>query len=175
MTIKAKDIYVVCCEGETEINLFGFLTKFNFKNKKFKVKDMEGFSSLPLFKRKYNQILKEWSIKPKKDTLNKKIHFLFFIDKDLEESKKIETFIKSNGHTVQFCDKNTESVLLRIVGVNVEEDTNLKDFRAKCKERFKIKFGQEAHKMKGEDLIKIIQDVQTFKDNFLELYTIFDR
>ena len=170
---NANDIYVICYEGKAEITLFGFL-KNNFckNNKTFKPELIEGFDTLEVFQRKYVKILKRWSFKP--TALKQKIHFIFLVDKDLDDSSKIEKFIADNGHIVQFCNPNTEAVLLGLAGSNVIQDGNLKDFRAKCKAKFKEKFDKEAHKMKDTDLVVLIKDEATFTKTFPQLNSIFN-
>lgn len=170
--MTTKDTYVICYEGEAEIGLFGFLkNKFCLKNKTFKPELIEGFDSFAIFQRKYNKIIKKWGLKQK--DLKQKIHFIFLVDKDLDDSVKIEKFIKGQGNTVQFCDPNIEAVLLKLAGINLQQGTSLKDFRAKCKEKFKEKFGKEAHQMKDSDLIALIKNETIFNSNFPELKTIF--
>jgi hypothetical protein len=170
---NTNDIYVICYEGEAEITLFGFLKKnFCKNNKTFKPELIEGFNTFDVFKRKYVKIIKKWSFKP--TALKQKIHFIFLIDRDLDDSPKIEKFIRDSGHTVQFCDPNTEAVLLRLAGVNLVRGTTWKDFRSKCKTKSKEHFGQEAHKMKDTDFTLLIKDEATFAKAFPHLNSIFN-
>ncbi len=168
-----RDTYVICYEGEAEMTIFGFLKKkFCLENKTFKQENIGGFNSFSIFQRKYNKIIKKWGLK--QNNLKNKVHFFFLIDKDLDDSDKIKKFISGNGHTVQFCNPNIESVLLKMSGVNITQEETLQEFRSKCKEKFKQKFGKEAHRMTDLELSSIIKDEKDFKGNFLEIFNLFN-
>lgn len=169
--MKPKDVYLVCFEGDAEENLFAYLkARFCKQNKTFKPVQLKGVSSLTLFKREYNKIYKAKGLKKKN---NENIHFIFFIDGDLDDSPAIIAFIESEGHRHQVNNPNAETVLLRMAGINLTVDTLLPDFRKKSKARFVEKFGKEAHQMKDIDLDKIVTDA-LFKTNFPLLCELFE-
>ena len=170
--MQSKDVYLMCFEGEAEENLFAYLkSRFCPTNKTFKPISLKGFSSLEVFKRKYNQIYKANGLKKRK--LGEKVHFIFLIDGDLDETPAIITFIESEGHRHQTNNQNTESVLLRMAGINLTVDTLLPDFRKKSKAKFIEKFGKEAHQMKDIDLDKIITE-ELFRTHFPLLQELFE-
>lgn len=176
--IKNRDVFIVCCEGEAEINLFGFL-KSNFylkNNKTLQEKNIKGFNSLSLFQRKSAKIIKGEEISPRKKNLkfNKRIHFLFLIDKDLKDSDMIGRYVTKEGHFVQFCNPNTEAILLGLYGVNIVRNINEKDFRKRCKDEFEKEFKKSAHKMKDAEFLKLIPNELIFKNTFPELHRIFN-
>ncbi len=169
---KARDVYIICCEGDAEEKLFGFLKgRHNTKHKTFKPEPMGGFDCFRVFEKTYDKILKRR--KMGKSRSNDKIHFVFLIDKDLDDSERIGEHIESNGHIVQFCDPNTEAVLLSLVGINLPKNMNSKDFRDHCKEIFREQFGKKAHKMEDGELLGLIKNEKIFIEKFPELASIF--
>jgi hypothetical protein len=169
--MKSKDVYLVCFEGDAEENLFAYLkARFCKQNKTFKPVQLKGFSSLALFKREYNKIYKAKELKKKN---NENVHFIFFIDGDLDDSPEIVAFIESEGHQHQVNNPNTETILLRMAGVSLAVDTSLPDFRDKSKVKFADKFGKKAHQMKDVDLDKIITET-LFRTNFPLLLKLFE-
>ena len=170
--MQLKDVYIICSEGEAEDNLFGYLkTKYNSKKKSFKAKPLGGFSTITVFKRKYNRVYKEIGLRGSKP--NERVHFVFLIDNDLDDSDKIVEFIRTEGHEVQLCERNTETALLGLAGVTLTVDTPLPDFRKKFKTKFIEKFGKEAHKMKDADFDELF-DESIFATNFAVLHKIFN-
>ena len=170
---KLKDVIVPFCEGEAEKNLFGFL-KLRFSNKKITFttpKDICGFEKLDQFKRKYNKLCKGYHLKPKKDFSN--VKFLFIIDNDLEDSKKINEFLEKEGHYVQLCDPNTEGMILAISGHPQVKSVGDKEYRKKCKIAFRGIFNCEAHKIKEEKLEKIFTNEVVLKNKLPVLYRLF--
>lgn len=169
--MKSKDVYLVCFEGDAEENLFAYLkSRFCKQNKTFKPVQLKGVSSLALFKREYNKIYRAKGLKKKN---NENVHFIFFIDGDLDDSPAIVAFIESEGHRHQVNNPNAETVLLRMAGVTLTIDTLLLDFRKKSKGKFAEKFGKEAHRMKDADLDKIITE-SLYKTNFPLLRELFE-
>ena len=170
--MESKDVYLMCFEGEAEENLFAYLkSRFCDTNKSFKPISLKGFNSLEVFKRKYNQTYKANGLKKRK--LGQKVHFVFFIDGDLDDTPAIIAFIESEGHRHQINNQNTESVLLRMAGINLIVSTPLPDFRKKSKAKFIERFGKEAHQLKDKDFDTII-DTVTFATNFPVLHQIFN-
>jgi hypothetical protein len=169
--MKSKDVYLMCFEGDAEEYLFAYLkARFCKQNKTFKPVPLKGVSSLALFKREYNKIYRAKGLN-KKNTEN--VHFIFFIDGDLDDSPAIISFIESEGHRHQVNNPNAETILLRMAGVNLTVDTPLPDFRKKSKAKFIEKFGKEAHKMKDVELDKIITDA-LFRTHFPLLRELFE-
>jgi hypothetical protein len=170
--MQSKDVYLMCFEGEAEENLFAYLkSRFCPTNKTFKPISLKGFNSLEVFKRKYNQVYRANGLKKRK--LGEKVHFIFLIDGDLDDTPAIITFIESEGHRHQTNNQNTESVLLRMTGTSLTVDTLLSDFRKKSKAKFVEKFGKEAHQMKDKDFDAIL-DEAIFTANFPMLHQIFN-
>lgn len=171
--MQTKDVYLIFTEGETEDTLFGYLkARFNTKNKSFKPQpSMVGVANLTNFKGKYKKIFTRIGLKRSKP--NEKVHFVFLIDNDLDDSDAIANFIRCEGHLVQLCDKNTETVLLRLSGTNLAVDVPLPDFRKKSKTKFKEVFGKEAQHMKAVDFEPLFNEA-IFEENFPVLHTIFN-
>ena len=170
--MKSKDVYLICFEGDAEENLFAYLkARFSKQNRRFTPAPLGGFSSLSIFKRKYNQVYKANGLKRRREGEN--IHFVFFIDGDLDDSPAIIAHIASEGHRYQTNIQNTETVLLRMVGINLTVDTLLPDFRKKSKARFLEKFGKKAHEMKDVDFDKIITEA-LFQTHFPLLRELFE-
>ena len=173
MRIKRKKVVIVFCEGEAEINLFGFL-KLQYSNKKIEFRktiDLGGFGDFKIFKKKYNKKIKEQNLKPKKDYSD--IRFLFIIDNDLADSKIIKNFIEEKGHDVQLCDPNTEGMILALVGKPIIQDVDDKEFRKKCKDKFKRHFGCEAHRFKEIKLKEVFASEEVFKNKLSVLHRLF--
>ncbi len=170
---STKDVYVICCEGPTEYNLFGFFkTYFCSKPLSFKYEIMGGFNDLKTFSNKVSSLTRKYEIKPKK--LSEKIHFFFMADYDLDDSQKIALYIKGLRHKVQLCNPNPEGVLLEIVGKKIKNTIDSKNFRSICKKNFLSHFGKEAQHMKNIDLIKIIPNNIIFKTYFPEIHKLFN-
>lgn len=170
--MQSKDVYLMCFEGEAEENLFAYLkSRFCLTNKTFKPVSLKGFNSLEIFKRKYNQVYRANGLK--KSKLGEKVHFIFLIDADLDDTSAILAFIESEGHRYQTNNQNTESVLLRMTGINLNVDILLPDFRKKSKAKFFEKFDKEAHQMKDVDFDKIITEA-LFRTHFPLLRELFE-
>lgn len=173
MSLTQKKVVIAFCEGEAEILLFGFL-KLQYSNKKIEFRksvDLGGFSDFKMFKRKYDKRIKEQNQKPKKDYAN--ISFLFVIDNDLADSEKIKKFLETNGHFVQLCSPNTEGMILALAGKPQTQDVGDKDFRKKCKDKFKNHFECETHQLKDKKLKEIFTNEEVFKNAFPILYNLF--
>ena len=172
---KQREVIIPFCEGEAEIMLFHFL-KWTYSNKKliFKMpQNLNGVGNLNNFEKKYSKCFKTYKLKPKKDFAN--VKFLFIIDNDLSDSKKIEKFILGKGHLVQLCNPNTEGMLLSIIGKKQIRDTEYKVFRKKCKDEFKNNFGCEAHQLKEKQLQELFSSAQIVRDNLSVLYGLFTK
>lgn len=161
----------MCYEGDAEENLFGYLKRrFCKKVKSFKPAPLNGFNSLLVFKRKYNQVYRKNGLTRRNKGQN--IHFVFLIDGDLDDTPDIVAYIEREGHTHQVNVLNTETLLLRMAGVNLAVDVPLADFRDKAKARFLAKFGKKAHLMKASDFDAIIDEAK-FIQNFPTLHRLF--
>ncbi|MDA3802544.1 MAG: hypothetical protein PF488_01435, partial [Patescibacteria group bacterium] len=150
--IKQKYLIIPFCEGEAEVNVFNFL-KITYSNKiiKFrKPENLNGVRDFKEFKRKYYKCIKAFNLKPANDY--KKVGFLFIIDNDLEDSKKIENFILKERCLVQLFNPNLEGLILSIIGKKQICSTDKENFRKKCKVNFEKHFKCEAHKLKENQL-----------------------
>lgn len=175
--IKQRDVVVPFCEGEAEILLLGFL-KGQYSNKKIKVMksiNLNGFSDLNVFKRKYSQKIRTQGLKLKPAEDYKTVRFLFMFDNDLADSKAIEEFLKKEGHLVQLCDPNTEGMILAIVGEPQAQTVGDKDYRKKCKVAFQDHFGCEAHRLKDRKLKEIFSSEEVFKKMLPVLHGVFKK
>ncbi len=173
--IKTKNIYIVCCEGASEVNIFGFLKKkYANQSLAFKVHDLKGFNDHKNFLRAYNSVIKKWSLKPKQNSKNTNVHFIFFIDNDLEESEMIKNTIIKGGHMLQFSEPNIEGLLLSIVGDKQGQNFRNEDFRQKCKDSFLYKFEISAAKIKDAILDSIFTEL-IFSKNLTTLAKLFKK
>ena len=173
--MRQQEVIILFCEGETEINLFGFL-KLQYSNKKIKFKkpiDLGGFMDFKAFKGKYDKRIKEQDFKPAKDY--KMISFLFIIDNDLADSRRIREFLERQGHLVQLCDPNPEGMILAIIGKPQSKFVGDKDYRTKCKNEFKKYFGCEAHKLKELKMKEIFKSEEVLKSRLPTLHKLFSR
>lgn len=170
--MESRDVYIICFEGPAEENLFAYLkARFCVQKKSFKPASLRGFDRLDIFKRKYNQILKASGLKKRK--VGQNIHFVFFIDGDLDDTPAIIEYIEGEGHRYQINNQNTETVLLRMIGVNITVDTLLPDFRKKSKAKFAERFGKDAHMIKDDEFDRIITE-QMFRTHFPVLRELFE-
>jgi hypothetical protein len=170
--IKQRQVILPFCEGESEKMLFNFL-KINYSNKVISFKapeDLGGVRDFTEFKRKYLKQLRKLKLKPKKYFTNVKL--LFIIDNDLDDSKKIADFILREGCLLQFCDPNTEAMILSIVGKIQVRDIGNKDFRKRCKDKFLSYFACEVHQLKDKQL-KEMFTLKMLKNNLPVLYNLF--
>lgn len=173
--IKKKDVVIPFCEGMAEINLFVFL-KLEHSNQKINFRppvDIGGFENLDQFKKKYYKLRKGQDLKPKSDKDFSQVKFLFVIDNDLEDSKKITLFLQNEGHLVQTCDPNTEGMILSICGKTLSKIIGDKDYRKKCKTEFEANFKCDAHKLKDRKLKEIFNNEKTLKLKLPVLYDLF--
>jgi len=171
---KQREIVISFCEGETEIELFGFL-KHQYSNRKIgfrKPIDLAGVSDFITFEKKYKEEIKGLGFKPKKDY--EKIKLLFIIDNDIADSAKIKKFLDTEKHLVQLCDPNTEGMILNIIGKPQAKTVGDKDYRKKCKDAFENHFGCKAHKLKEKTLKEIFTD-EEFKKSLPVLYDLFKK
>ncbi len=171
--IRQKKVVIVFCEGEAEILMFGFLQlQYSNKNIKFRpLINLGGFSDFKIFKRKYDKRIKEQNQKPKKDYTN--VQFLFVIDNDLADSEKINRFLLANDHSVQLCDPNIEGMILALVGKPQTQAVGDKEFRKNCKNKFKIHFKCEAHRLKENKLKEVFDSEEIFKNALPILHSLF--
>lgn len=176
MTLPLRQVHIVCVEGEAENKLFGFLKSHYPPTNRisYKVHNLGGVSSSVEFVRKSRKAIGKYSIKPRSNKHNDNIRFVFFIDNDLTDSNDIASYITQAGHTVQFCNPNTESILLGLAGQPQEQGIGYKDFRKKCKARFSNHFGMEAHEMKDSHLIELIHSQEIFRRSFPLIYSLFN-
>ena len=115
-----KIYYLLLVEGITEFNLFAYLTKnkfrdlfaessIQFSNKVEIVEvgisrgNLNGAGNIRDFKKKYELIREKYKGQKR----------FFMLDKDLDDSSKIEKLIKQNGDIVQFMEYNSEYLLLK--------------------------------------------------------------
>jgi len=172
---KQKDFIIPFCEGEAEKLLFSFL-KITYSNKTMgfaRPINLCGVRDFDEFKRKYLKNCKAYSLKPKKDFKN--VNFLFILDNDLNDSKKIEKFILKEGHLLQLCDPNTEGLILSLIGKKQICSTDNVNFRKKCKDNFESHFNCEAHKLKDAQLRKIFSSLKIVQTNLIVLHELFTK
>lgn len=171
MIRRQKRLIFVFCEGDAEVNLFGFLKlHYSNKNNSFKEVNMGGFRSFAEFEKKYSKRMKGLSLQYGKDY--SMMRFCFLFDNDLEDSEKIVSFLKKEGHMVQLCDPNIEGLLLSFCGEQVRENTKNELFRKKIKDDFENYFCCEAHEVKEGKLNELITE-GVVKNSFPILYGIF--
>ncbi len=177
-----KVYYLLVTEGHTEFVIFSYLTlsrfrklfeqsRIKFSNKAEIVEagisqgKLNGISSFAGFKKKYDLIKGKY--------LNQRLFFI--LDKDLNDSSKIENYIKANGDFVQFIEYNSEYLLLRFAGKRPKmprDFSNLRDFRSYSKKEFQRQFGKKASELKEVDL-NLIFDMTTdqeIKNSFSEIF-----
>lgn len=173
--VPQREVIIPFCEGDAEINLFGFL-KLEYANKEIQFRapiNFGGFSDFAVFEKKYKKKIKEQNLKlkPKKDFSS--VRFLFIFDNDLGDSEKIKQFLEKEGHLVQLCDPNTEGMILTIVKKPQTKIVGDKEYRKKCKDSFKGHFGCEAHHLKDKKLKEVFGSEKVFKGSLPVLYKLF--
>lgn len=178
-----KIYYLLICEGTTEFNLFAYLTRNKFRglfdksNIKFsdKVQVVEvgisqgrlnGAGNIGDFKAKYDGIKQKYS--------GQKLFFV--LDKDLDDSSRIEAMIQAGGDIVQFVEYNSEYLLLKLAGKNPKipsEFKNLKEFRDYSKTEFLKQFGKKACDFKESDLDLIFKTIneEEARASFAEIFS----
>lgn len=183
-----KIYYLLICEGSTEFNIFAYLTKVKFRilfdNSNIKFSDkvqmveggiskgkLNGANSFVHFKSKYNCIKNGGKYKGQK--------LFFILDKDINDSQKIENLIIKGGDIVQFVEYNSEHLLLKLAGKNPKNPSdfkNLKDFRDYCKNEFLKQFKKEASKLKDPDFDSIFSNVndEEIKNCFNKLFSTIE-
>jgi len=176
--------YLLVSEGTTEFNLFAYLTKnkfrllFDLSNVKFSPKieiteagisqgKLAGVSDIKGFKAKYALIRKYYKGQKK----------FFLLDKDLDDSSKIESLIRQNHDIVQFLDCNSEHLLLKLAGKNPRKPSSFKsmsEFRNYCKSEFVLQFRKVASDFKDTDFDSIFSKVsdEKIKRIFAELFSV---
>lgn len=181
-----KIYYLLLVEGATEFNLFAYLTKNKFKkifaesriqfsNKVEIIKDgkqkvsqgkLNGISHIKDFKITNSLIKKQYAGQ-----------ILFFVlDKDLDDSLKIEKLIKQKGDIVQFVEYNSEYLLLKFGNKKPKKPSdfpNRADFRNYCKVEFQKQFKKKVLEFKDTDFDLIfsnIEDIEIQK-SFSELFS----
>lgn len=174
--------YLLLCEGTTEYNLFAYLTKNKFRvifdqsNVKFSDKvqiveagvfqgKLNGAGDIGSFQAKYDLIKRNYS--------GQKLFFV--LDKDLDDSTKIEALIHSGGDIVQFLIHDSEYLLLKLGGKKPREPSDfnsLKDFRYYSKVEFLKQFGKVAPKFKDSDFELIFSKLsdEEIRATFTELF-----
>ncbi len=160
--------YLLLSEGTTEFNLFAYLTKVRFKEL-FKVSNIQ-FSNKVEIINDDNQIVSQGKLDgisnlkhfKSKHTLIKKKYagqrLFYFLDKDIEDSSKIEALITTDNHLVQFMEYNSEHLLLKLAGKNPKNPSNfgnLQNFREYCKGEFVKQFGKTACEFKDVDFERV--------------------
>jgi hypothetical protein len=180
-----KVYYLLISEGTTEFTIFAYLTKNKFRelfeksSTKFSNKveiitekqtisqgKLGGAGHINDFKAKYDLIKKSYS--------GQKLFFL--LDKDLDDSLKIEVVIKAGGDVVQFMEFNSEYLLLKFAGKNPKkpsEFNNLAEFRNYSYREFEKQFRKKASDLKDADLDLIFGTVsdEEIKASFNELFS----
>ncbi|MBU1163953.1 hypothetical protein KKA15_00130 [Patescibacteria group bacterium] len=184
-----KVYHLLLSEGTTEFNLFAYLTKVRFReifansNIQFSInveiiKDdnqivtqgkLDGVSDIQHFAAKHNLIKAKY--------IDQKL--FYFLDKDIDDSSKIEARIKQDGDLVQFIEYNTEHLLLRLAGKSPKNPSvfeNLKKFRDYCKNEFVNQFGKHAHKFKDADfeLVFNFSTEDKVRASFSELFATLE-
>lgn len=171
--VPQREVIIPFCEGDAEINLFGFL-KLQYPNKKIEFRtpiNFGGFNDFAVFEKKYKKKVKEQDLKPKRNFLG--VKFLFIFDNDLGDSEKIKQFLEKKGHLVQLCDPNTEGMILAIVKKPQTKIVGDKEYRKKCKDNFKSHFDCEAHHLKDKKLKEVFDREEVFRGSLPVLYKLF--
>jgi hypothetical protein len=173
--IKQGDLIIPVCEGETEAVVFNFLkiTHSNKRTKFRKPENLNGVRDFKEFKRKYHKCIKSFSLNPPGEY--KKVSFLFIIDNDLDDSRKIAQFVLKQKHLLQLVTPNTEGLILSIVGKEQVCSTDKKNFRKKCKANFENHFNCEAHKLKEDKLNEVFGSIDIIKSRLPVLYNLFTK
>jgi hypothetical protein len=173
--IKKGNLIIPVCEGETEVIVYSYL-KIKYSNKKItfrKPENLNGIRDFEEFKRKYYKCIKSFNLNPPAEY--KKVSFLFIIDNDLDDSKKIAQFITKQKHLLQLVIPNTEGLILSIIGKEQVCSTDKKNFRKKCKANFENHFNCEAHKLKEDKLNEVFDSVDVIKSKLPVLYSLFTK
>ena len=154
---KASKIFVIACEGDAEINLFGYL-KISIHKKlttdlkpSLRTENLGGFNSQSEFEKEYKDLMKKYDLNDR----SKLIQFVFLFDNDLSDSHKIKSFLEKQEHLVTQLDPNIEGFILELIGKTITGNNRTELFRKQCKEKFKKEFGVETHRMKTKDWDKI--------------------
>ncbi len=175
--------YLLLCEGTTEFNLFAYLTRVKFRGLfgKSNIKFSDGVQIVEsnVSQGKLNGAGDFGSFKAKYDAIKKKYSgqkLFFVLDKDLDDSTRIETLIQTDGDIVQFLICNSEHLLLKLDGKTPKEPSdfaNLKDFRDYCKAEFQKQFSKKAPDFKDVDFDSVFKNVDEndIKAAFAELFS----
>ncbi len=177
-----KIYYLLLCEGTTEFNIFAYLTRTKFRelfdNSNIKFSDkiqvveagvsqgkLNGAGHIAHFQGKYDAIKKKYA--------GQKLFFV--MDKDLDDSSKIEAVILAGGDIVQFLVCSSEHLLLKLGGKNPKNPSdfnNLSDFRDYCKAEFLKQFGKGAPRFKDADFELIFAKLsdEDIRATFIELF-----
>jgi hypothetical protein len=177
-----KIYYLLLCEGSTEFNLFAYLTRNKFRGlfdkSNIKFSDKVQIVEAGVFQGKLNGAGNIGSFQAKYDLIKKKYSgqkLFFVLDKDLDDSSKIEALIQEGGDIIQFLICNSEHLLLKLGGKKPREPVdfnNLKDFRDYCKVEFCRQFRKDAPKFKDSDFDRIFNNVsdEEIRNSFAELF-----
>jgi hypothetical protein len=109
---------------------------------------LDGVSNLAHFRSKHTLIKEKYPSQ----------RLFYFIDRDVDDSDAISTFVESEGDLIQFIEYNTEHMLISLDGknpLNPCDFDDLKQFRDYCKTEFVSQYGKRAHKFKDSDFEKI--------------------
>jgi hypothetical protein len=175
--------YLLLCEGTAEYNLFAYLTRSKFRvlfdessikfSDKIQVVEagisqgkLNGAGHLVDFQIKYDLVKQKYS--------GQKIFFV--LDKDLDDSSKMEVIIKKGGDIVQFLTYSSEHLLLKLGRKNPKNPSDFKsllDFRNYCKAEFGKQFKKDASRFKDLDFDLIFNNIsdEEIKANFNELFS----
>ena len=184
-TKKSFDVYyLLVSEGTAEYRLFGYLTKNKFKNvfskSKIKFSDKVELVEVGVSRGKLNSAGNIGDFKTKYELIREKYKGqkrFFMLDKDLNDSSKIEKLIKQNGDIIQFLEYNTEHLLLKFSRKNPKNPSDfyniLGNFRDYCKKEFKKQFNKKASDFKDVDFDSVFKDVKDkdIKNAFAELFS----
>ncbi len=179
-----KIYYLLVFEGTAEFNIFAYLTKNKFRelfeesrvrfSNKVEIVGagisqarLDGVSSFRSFKIKYDLIKKKYS--------GQKLFFI--LDKDLDDSSRIEGLIREGGDIVQFLIYNSEYLLLKLASKTPKKPSdfsNMKEFRNYSKAEFEKQFDKKASDFKDSDFDLIFNNLrdEVTKKYFAELFSV---
>jgi hypothetical protein len=178
---KQKVIHILAYEGDTEEKVLEHLKVKLEGSRAFRFENLKGLGDLKVFIRKYDKLVKKYSLKPKK-SISQTFRFIFVFDNDLPDSKQIRDFILNKGHLTVQPDPNIEGMYLKIIEQYKAESltASLEVLRDLCKKRFEKVYGCEAHELSVKDLKQLLgEDSEQIRSkaqnnkSLLELVSIF--
>jgi hypothetical protein len=181
---QPKEIYLLCCEGEGEQNLFDFLKLVVGTKNKIHQHKLLGFGDFTAFQKRYKALTGGLEGNPNyfKFRLINKSSFIFLFDNDLQDSQLISEFIIKQGHRVIQLDPNLEGFLLLINSQKIPENQKTELYRKQLKEKFNYRYGKEVQLLKkidweiffGKDGYNIPELRKTFKtlDEMLKILEV---